>query len=63
MEATEACGDFLLKPENRGILLQALGVSSESDLAGFEVVLKTSAVAGTGKTAKIVTSRARRAIR
>jgi hypothetical protein len=63
MEATEACGDFLLKPENRQRLLQALGVSSESGLAGFEVVLKTSAVAGTGRTAEFIATRVSRAQR
>jgi hypothetical protein len=62
MEATEACGDFLLKPENRQRLLKALGVSSESSLAGFEVVLKTNAVSGTGRTAEIIATRATAAV-
>lgn len=63
MEATEACGDFLLKPENRQRLLRALGVYSESGLAGFEVVFKTKAVSGTGRTAEIIATRATPAVR
>jgi hypothetical protein len=63
MEATEACGDFLLKPENRQRLLQALGAPSESGLAGFEVLLKTSAVSGTGRTAEIIAARVSRTVR
>ncbi len=58
MEATEACGDFVLKPENRQKLMEAMGVSSEAALEGFELVLKTSAVSGTGRTAEIVAARA-----
>lgn len=63
MEATEACGDFLLKPESRLRLLRALGVPSESEIAGFEVVLKTNAVSGTGRTAEIIATRASRPTR
>lgn len=63
MEATEACGDFLLKPENRSLLVRALGVPAESGLAGFEIVLKTKAVSGTGRTAEIIATRAKPAVR
>jgi hypothetical protein len=57
MEATEACGDFVLRRETRGALLRALGVASEAELDRFEVVVRTTAVAGTGRTAQVIASR------
>lgn len=57
MAATEAAGDFLLNPAQRGPLLRAIGAPSEGEISGFELVLRTRTVSGTAKSAEIAAVR------
>jgi len=59
MEATEGAGEFLLRPDSVATLSQALGLRSGERLPKFEVVLETSALQGTARSARIVAARRR----
>jgi hypothetical protein len=57
MEATEGAGEFLLRPDSVPALLKALGLNSGERLPPFEMVLETSALQGTARSARIVAAR------
>lgn len=59
-EGTEAAGMLLTEPINRAKLLDALHVSAGSKPAGFEALIKTTAVAGAPAKLAIIATRATR---
>jgi hypothetical protein len=59
MESTEGAGEFLLRPDSMAAIAQALGVRPGERLPRFEIVLETSALQGTARSARIVAARRR----
>lgn len=59
MEATEGAGEFLLRPGSGAVLAEALGLRPGERLPRFEIVLETSALQGTARSARIVAARRR----
>ena len=57
MEATEGAGEFLLRPDSLNLVSKALGLRSSERLPPFEIVLETSALQGTARSARIVATR------
>lgn len=56
-EGTEAAGLFLADEENRHKLREALGIRSGEELASFEALIRTKAVAGAPNTTTLVATR------
>lgn len=54
MEATEGAGEFLLRPDSMAAIAHALGLRPGERLPRFEIVLNTSALQGTARSAWIV---------
>jgi hypothetical protein len=59
MEATEGAGEFLLRPGSVAAVSNALGLRPGEHLPRFEIVLETSALQGTARSARIVAVRRR----
>ncbi|HWD00559.1 MAG TPA: hypothetical protein VG456_27570 [Candidatus Sulfopaludibacter sp.] len=57
MEATEGAGEFLLRPDSMAAVAQALGLRPGERLPRFEIVLNTSSLQGTARSAHIVAAR------
>ena len=57
MEATEAAGYFFLSPESVSPVLAALHVRHIEDLPGYELLLRSYSVGGTGRAAQLVAAR------
>lgn len=57
MEATEAAGDFFLSPESVPAVLAALHVRHIEELPGYELLLRSYSVGGTGRAAQLVAAR------
>jgi hypothetical protein len=57
MEGTEAAADFCLQSDSVSILRRALGIGNVERLSGFEVLLATSRMGGTGIGARVVSAR------
>jgi hypothetical protein len=56
-EGTETAGDFIANPEASGELIRTLMARNNSQLPFFEVLLKSSALAGVTKNAEVVAFR------
>lgn len=57
MEGTEAAGEFFMNPNSVPQVLKWLDVQRLSELSNYEILLKTYAVGGSGRSAKIVAVR------
>jgi hypothetical protein len=57
MEATEAAGDYFLNSESVSPVLAALHANTIDDLHGYELLLRSYSVGGTGRSAQLVTAR------
>ena len=56
-EGTETAGDFIANPEASGELIRTLLARNNGQLPFFEVLLKSSALAGVTKNAEVVALR------
>jgi hypothetical protein len=57
MEGTEAAGEYIINPTFSSNLLKMLGFQSKSRPRSFEVLLRSSTMAGSWKDSEIVAYR------